>query len=160
MFSRKIRKELDGDEQTLRAFAFSPNISWGRAQEQNGYPPIYTYFFERTRPGDEVPAPHSAEIAYVFGNLSADSDRAWEDTDYKLSAAMTKYWVSFAKTGDPNGGGLTKWASYTSDSPLTMSFRDDGFDMRELTDNKQAERVIAFTVENPGMLEAVSGFFG
>jgi len=160
MFSRKIRGRFLNDGETLRAFAYSPSVSWGRMQAKNNYPSIYTYFFERTLPGDETPAPHSSEIAYVFGNLATDAERAWEKIDYELSAAMMKYWTHFAKTGDPNGGSLPVWTKFTASSPLSMNFRSDGFGMRNLADNESAERVIAFTVQNPGMLEETSGFGG
>ena len=45
---------------------------------------------------------HALEIAYVFGTFVWPFP--WEDTDKKLSDAMTSYWVNFAASGNPNGG--------------------------------------------------------
>lgn len=171
MFSRKVRRQLNGDEEILRAFAYSPTISWGRAQNTNGRNPLYGYFFEHLRPGEnarrtpdgaaQLLAPHSAEIAYVFGNLDSGDDAtdfAWEAYDYDLSAAMGAYWVNFARTGDPNGGDLPRWTPMTRESPKVMNFRDDGWDMRDVVDSPKAERVIRFTVDYPGMLENLDNF--
>jgi para-nitrobenzyl esterase len=51
---------------------------------------------------------HGSEIPFVFGNLTNPTlqERA-------LSDAMMRYWVNFAKTGDPNDGALPAWPAYT-----------------------------------------------
>jgi para-nitrobenzyl esterase len=36
--------------------------------------------------------------------------------DIALSEEMVGYWTSFAKTGDPNGGGSPKWPPYVTSS--------------------------------------------
>ena len=36
--------------------------------------------------------------------------------------AATAYWVAFAKSGDPNTGGLPKWPRYTSDADQNLDF--------------------------------------
>lgn len=171
MFSRKVRHLLNGDEDALRAFAYSPTVSWGRVQNANGLAPLYGYFYEHLRPGEkprrtpdgaaQLVAPHAGEIAVVFGNLDGGDDTtdfAWQPYDYTLSDAMGEYWANFAKTGDPNGGDLPRWTPFTEESPKVMNFRDDGWDMRDVVDTPQAERVIQFTVDHPGMLESLSGF--
>ena len=35
---------------------------------------------------------------------------------------MSSYWVNFAKTGNPNGKGLSKWPVYDGKSPSVMVF--------------------------------------
>ena len=166
MFSRKVRGQLGGDEDFLRAFAYSPTISWGRAQNRNRRQPLYGYFFEHLRPGEQARrtpdgaeqllAPHGAEIAYVFGNLEGEDDTGefrWQAYDHQLSAAMGAYWVNFARTGDPNGGDLPHWTPFTPQTPHLMRFRDNGWYMGNVVDNPKAEQVIQFTLEHPGMLE-------
>ena len=32
-----------------------------------------------------------------------------------MSKIMSAYWTNFAKTGDPNGGGLVEWPAYGGD---------------------------------------------
>jgi para-nitrobenzyl esterase len=169
MFSRKVRGQLACNDEALRAFAYSPSISWGRTQLANGRSPIYTYFFEHVRPGEkslkmpdgraQLLAPHGSDIAYIFGTLSSYGQRfAWQTYDLELSNVMRTYWTNFAKTGDPNGGTLPKWTPYTDKSPFTMNFRDDGFGMCNVVSSEQAEHVITFTMEHPGMLETLEGF--
>ena len=51
----------------------------------------------------------SAELPYVFGSLQSAVytgeciPHPWNNTDRRLSQAMSAYWVNFARTGDPNG---------------------------------------------------------
>jgi len=51
---------------------------------------------------------HGSEIPFVFGNAvsATPAERA-------LSEAMMRYWVNFAKTGDPNDRALPMWPAYT-----------------------------------------------
>jgi para-nitrobenzyl esterase len=59
-------------------------------------------------------------LPYVFGNSALTLDVS-EGVDGELSSAMMRYWVSFARDGDPNGGaagatsygeGLPEWPHY------------------------------------------------
>nr|MDP9148088.1 carboxylesterase family protein [Acidobacteriota bacterium] len=83
---------------------------------------IYRYEFDQAPPqvgnvagNDEAPAYHSAEIEYVFGTL--DSKKLpWRAEDYKLSEQIGTYWTNFAKTGNPNGSGVTDWPLYEEQS--------------------------------------------
>ena len=74
----------------------------------------YWYYFERAIPWPEHPqfgSFHSAEVPYVFNNLST-FDRPWEDIDHQLADIVSTYWVNFATNGDPNGEGLPEWPAY------------------------------------------------
>lgn len=63
----------------------------------------YLYHFARRPPAaGDLGAFHGLEIPYVFGNPALTLD-VTEGVDGELSAAMMRYWVAFARGGDPNG---------------------------------------------------------
>jgi para-nitrobenzyl esterase len=92
--------------------------------------PVYLYRFsyvqtamrERSRAG----APHGGEIAYVFGTLSAGRGGAPTPEDQAVARMAQSYWVSFARTGDPNGAGLPPWPRHAAGKDLIFEFRPDG----------------------------------
>jgi para-nitrobenzyl esterase len=46
--------------------------------------------------------------------------------DEKAAALISAYWVAFAKTGDPNGGGRLKWPAYQAAADELINFRNEG----------------------------------
>ena len=81
---------------------------WCRLQADQGRPAAYAWFFDRRLPGDGNGAWHSSDLWYWFGTL----DHCWRPMTAKdrlLSEQMVQYLTNFARTGDPNGGGLTRW---------------------------------------------------
>jgi len=91
----------------------------------------FLYQFRRSIPGkgeSGLGSFHSLELPYVFGALRHP---AWNwlpfaKLDETLAATIQSYWTNFAKTGDPNGGGLPQWRPYTSASDEYMEFGHDG----------------------------------
>ncbi|HZE79893.1 MAG TPA: carboxylesterase/lipase family protein [Candidatus Polarisedimenticolia bacterium] len=99
--------------------------TWARMATKTGHQPAYMYYFSRRPPGPQsarLRAFHASEIAYVFGTFVWPFP--WEDTDKKLSDAMTSYWVNFAASGNPNGGRLTKWPVYNAKDDQALEFGD------------------------------------
>jgi para-nitrobenzyl esterase len=91
----------------------------------------HLYFFSRVPPapdGRKFGAFHAAEIIYVFDNLGKSpapyANRAYDDTDRRLSQQMASYWVNFATTGDPNGPGLPPWPLFTTPGDEALEFGD------------------------------------
>ena len=105
--------------------------TWARMMEQVSSP-AYLYFFTRVPPApdaDRYGAYHTAEIPYVFNNLSGGgrywfANRDYGDTDRQLSDVMASYWVNFAATGNPNGDGLPAWPAYTRTDEAAMELGD------------------------------------
>lgn len=99
--------------------------TWARMQTKTGHHPVYLYYFSRVPPGPQsktLGAFHAADLAYVFGNFAWPFP--WEETDKKLSDAMTSYWVNFAASGAPNGNGLAKWPVYNASEDQLLEFGD------------------------------------
>ena len=86
----------------------------------------YMYHFTRVCPAarrNGLGATHGAEILYVFGTYAGHFGFA--DLDAKLSTTMRRTWVRFARTGDPNGGGLPPWPAYSLEDEPYMEFGDE-----------------------------------
>lgn len=121
------------DEQAVSSFysAYRDQVfgwemrTWARMATKTGHQPAYLYYFSRRPPGPQsarLRAFHASDIAYVFGTFVWPFP--WEETDKKLSDAMTSYWVNFAATGNPNGGSLTKWPVYSAKDDQALEFGD------------------------------------
>lgn len=92
--------------------------TWAKVQSAAGNSPVFLYNFNRSLPAyspeTQFGAFHSGEIVYAYDNLHT-LDRPWEDIDQEIATLMSSYWVNFARNGDPNGSGLSRWEAY---SPL------------------------------------------
>lgn len=169
MFSRKVRSQLP-EHAYFRGFSYAPSQAWAQWQVKNGRTPIYTYYMERRQPprpmtgfrrggppyGAETP--HGSDVAYVFGTLDVRK-LAYEPLDYEISEAMMTYWTNFAKTGNPNGAGLTPWPVYTAQTPYAMYFGNEGWKAENIVLSRQEQRTLEYTQAHPGLLTSLEGFF-
>jgi len=64
---------------------------------------------------------HSGDLAYVFDNVGY-VDVGWDDYDRHLADVISSYWVSFARSGDPNADGLPAWPQYDATKDELMQF--------------------------------------
>ena len=85
---------------------------WSTLWEADSRQPVYVYLWTHVEP---VPHAHrwrvfhSSEIPYVFGTLDAAPQRHFTALDRTISRRMSRYWVNFIATGDPNGAELPRW---------------------------------------------------
>ncbi len=85
----------------------------------------YVYRFNRSSPKNTasgIGASHGEDIPYVFGNANSEGYAA---ADKKISETMMKYWVQFAKTGNPNIAGLPPWPKFSARQKKYLVFDDD-----------------------------------
>jgi len=138
----------DEDARASSAAAFRDEIfgwemrTWARLETRTGKSKVFMYYFSRVPPGPfgrKLGAYHAAEISYVFHHV-----RSAQETDQKLSDAMSAYWVNFATSGDPNKKNLPKWPAYQSKSDLAMLFGD---------------RIVPTEVPNRTALDFLDGWF-
>jgi para-nitrobenzyl esterase len=111
---------------TLRDSAFGwPTWAWALLQSQRGKGKSYLYYFDHRTPQSPSGAVHGADNEYVFGTFGKGSGPgsltgAARAEDLALSDLMTRYWVNFAKTGNPNGPGIPPWPAFSSAAQQAM----------------------------------------
>jgi para-nitrobenzyl esterase len=87
----------------------------------------FFYTFTRVVPapgGEELGAFHGAEVPYTFDSLAQETWIPRNEVDEGLADAMADYWVRFAATGDPNGGGAVIWPAYDARTREHLVFGD------------------------------------
>jgi para-nitrobenzyl esterase len=86
--------------------------------------PVYMYMFAWETPvlGGRLKAPHALEIPFVFDTLAVSAIAGDGPERFPLAERMSKAWLAFARSGDPNHGGLPKWPAYSLEERATMIF--------------------------------------
>jgi para-nitrobenzyl esterase len=92
-----------------------PIWKWATLQAAKSRP-AYVYYFDFRDAHQPHGAPHSAEYAPVFGNLPPDASAEMR----ALSALIRKYWINFARSGNPNTTGAPRWTQFDARSPQVM----------------------------------------
>lgn len=93
-----------------------------------GGAPVYMYRFAWYSPvrNGRLRAMHCMDIPFVFDNVDAARVLLGEGADRQVVAdAMSRAWVAFARTGNPNHPGLPRWEAFTADQRATMVFNRD-----------------------------------
>jgi para-nitrobenzyl esterase len=107
------------------------------------------YFTWRSPVRDgKLKAFHTLEIPFVFENVDGGKPMTGTGQDrYALSDKMSRAWVAFARTGNPNHKGLPNWPAFNTDQRATMVFNneckivnDPGKEERLALDALQAQR--------------------
>ena len=81
----------------------------------------------RNLPDHKLPGlPHAAEIPFVFDTVKEKYGAAAVPEDESIARYANRAWAQFAKTGDPNGGGLPTWPAYTPAKDTIMDFSGKG----------------------------------
>ena len=89
--------------------------------------PVFAYLFTHVEPGAESArygAFHTSEVPYEFSTLHLSPGREFTAVDHQLADQLSSYVANFIKTGDPNGGSLTRWPAMTSDNKVIMDLGD------------------------------------
>ncbi len=99
--------------------------------------PVYAYEFrdpgvphnQYLQPSVAVPtfgAYHSAEVAGIMGASAALGDYSrFSAAQLALSQTMRTYWANFARTGNPNGAGLTEWPRLDAAGDNVLAFHPE-----------------------------------
>jgi para-nitrobenzyl esterase len=90
----------------------------------------YLYMIRWRSPamGGLLRSPHMLCLPFVFRNVDRAREFVGTEPDrYRLQEEISRAWVQFARTGDPNGVGLAQWPAYNLEERPTMVFdRESG----------------------------------
>lgn len=107
----------------------APTLEYLEARSAAATAPVYGYMLahEHAFYGGRMSC-HGDDLPFVFRNDRAigavhHADPAKDDT---LREEMSRSWVAFARTNDPNCDAIAEWKPYTSDCHATFVFWDNG----------------------------------
>ena len=90
--------------------------------------PVYNFLFCWESPilDGRHRASHCMDIPFVFHNIHlAREITGGVDSAYELSDIMSRSWIAFAKTGNPNVEGLPEWEPFTEERKGVMIFDNE-----------------------------------
>jgi para-nitrobenzyl esterase len=89
--------------------------------------PTYEYRFSYVASSlGKTGADHASDIPFFFGTEAVKYGDKTSARDRAMARAISAYLVNFAKSGDPNGGGLPKWRRYARAEDPIMNFAENG----------------------------------
>jgi para-nitrobenzyl esterase len=109
--------------------------------------PVYAYeFADRTAPsifpdmpGLEMQAYHAGDIQYLFPRwhgAPVGIQRPLNGQQTKLSDQIVSAWANFARTGNPNGSGISPWPRYATSANSPAWLIEDLPGLSSLTDGQ------------------------
>ncbi|XP_049330626.1 uncharacterized protein ces2b isoform X7 [Astyanax mexicanus] len=137
---------------------YIPVLSLAKFHKAAGAP-VYFYEFQQPLSMFQVKRPsyvgadHGDEIAFVFGlcfgNGHVTRTGSVTEKDNELCRTVMNYWGNFARTGSPNGPGLTPWPEYGSD----VEYLGIGLEQKP-GKNLKAEHYIFMTEKLPELVRS------
>ena len=103
--------------------------------------PVYMYRFQWYSPvsGGRLRAMHCMDIPFAFDNVENSQAIVGSGSDRQaLADRMSRAWVAFARSGDPNHAGLPRWEPFTADARSTMMLNTE---CRTVRDPYRDERI-------------------
>lgn len=85
--------------------------------------PVYMYLFTWQSPvmDGKYKAVHCMELAFVFNNIHRCEEMTGGTKEaYALADKVSKAWINFARSGNPNHKGLPTWPAYNANNTATM----------------------------------------
>lgn len=130
-------------------FLFRPNaVKQATLKAAQGGAPVYMYLFAWESPVMDgiLRSTHCMEIPFVFDNALRHASMTGGGQDAQtLAKKMSRAWVNFARTGNPNADGLPQWPAFTAEKGATMVF-DSACEVKYNPD----KALLEFVSEFPG----------
>jgi para-nitrobenzyl esterase len=116
---------------------------------------LYNYgYIPDAADGTKTGAGHDAEMEMVFNNPDQRWSKPWSARDQAMAEAVQRYWVNFARTGNPNGTGLPAWPAYGQDADAIMAFSNTGASVVEHFRKPRLDALEAAHAEHKGWAHA------
>jgi para-nitrobenzyl esterase len=80
--------------------------------------PVYSFTFAITDPTGR--SPHAIDIPFPFDTVDRGGSVGDNPARFDLARHVSTAWACFARTGDPNHGGLPGWPTYSAGERATM----------------------------------------
>lgn len=90
--------------------------------------PVWRYFYAYVpvaARGRIAGAEHGGDEGMVFGNYDVPSRYGYSAADAEMAGWLNRYWVQFARSGDPNAPGLPAWPRTTAGNDVVLRFDND-----------------------------------
>jgi para-nitrobenzyl esterase len=86
--------------------------------------PVFTYLFTYETPvlGGRLKSPHALEIPFVFETLHTAPFTGKSPARFPLADKMSRTWIAFARTGNPNNDAIPHWPAHSTEGRPTMIF--------------------------------------
>jgi para-nitrobenzyl esterase len=117
-------------------------IKQAELKAAQGSAPVYVYWFGWKTPVlDGRPlAYHCQDLAFWFDNIDlAAQATGGTDDARQLATTMSRAFVAFARTGDPNAAGLPDWPAFTPEERSMMLFENERAGARADPDREARE---------------------
>lgn len=91
----------------------------------SGAAPVYMYVFTWNSPVNDgmYKSMHCMELPFVFDNIARCEEMTGGGPEaHALADRMSRAWVAFARTGNPNHKGLPTWPAYSAQNGSAMLF--------------------------------------
>lgn len=120
--------------------------AWANLQSKTGKSNVYMYYFDQDSEQTIFRSPrgganHVAEMPFVYGYTF--SPKPFTPLEKHMSDIISKYWINFTKTGNPNSAGLPYWTEYQQGQPTVMIMKN-GLHLDNVQNQKQMETLEQF----------------
>jgi para-nitrobenzyl esterase len=121
-------------------FFAEPARFFARTMAQSGSPAwLYRFsYVPEAKRAKQAGATHASEVPFVFDTIGAAYAEA-TDQDRQTARELSDYWISFARSGDPNGGDRPVWPGYSPQTNDLLEFTSLGPVARKNLDKQRLD---------------------